>query len=340
MALLSVEQLAGPGYIILNIQRAMNIIALASVVASSVVMLVKTFIVSKFFFFDATSHVITAVAGLFLIVSECSLFRGYFARNWPLLSASHGFVSLGCAMMILGLNLLGNMNKEATSQESLGLPFWRLLVASGILSIVIGFFNIVASYIFRDRSRHITARRVRAKGAISLSEQGDIESYHESLHKDYSINSIKSHHTGSTSTRIGTPPIRNGTPPLRVGTPPIDMGSPKLASPQKESHFAFNFSPANAFRNARNSILPSYHSSPLRVPGNRASSLYSRSTSGESRGWWNTRRKRESVVPDVPVMEISGPTNINQNYAHLTKPSLAHHPSQRGRGSLEKDMEP
>lgn len=47
MALLSVEQLAGPGYIILNIQRAMNIIALASVVASSVVMLVKTFIVSK-----------------------------------------------------------------------------------------------------------------------------------------------------------------------------------------------------------------------------------------------------------------------------------------------------
>lgn len=47
MALLSVEQLAGPGYIILNVMRAMNIITLASVVASSVVMLVKTFIVSK-----------------------------------------------------------------------------------------------------------------------------------------------------------------------------------------------------------------------------------------------------------------------------------------------------
>lgn len=47
MALLSVEQLAGPGYIILNIVRGMNIIALASVVASSVVMLVKTFVVSK-----------------------------------------------------------------------------------------------------------------------------------------------------------------------------------------------------------------------------------------------------------------------------------------------------
>lgn len=47
MALLSAEHLAGPGYIILNVLRGLNIIALASVVASSVVMLVKTFIVSK-----------------------------------------------------------------------------------------------------------------------------------------------------------------------------------------------------------------------------------------------------------------------------------------------------
>lgn len=102
----------------------------------------------QFFFFDATSHVITAIVGLFLIVSECSLFRNFFARNWPLLSPAHGFVTLGCAMMVLGLNMLGNMNKEATSQKSLTLPFWRLLVASGILAIVIGFFNIIAVSLF------------------------------------------------------------------------------------------------------------------------------------------------------------------------------------------------
>ena len=47
MALLSAEHLAGPGYIILNIQRGLNIVALASVVASSIVMLVKTLIISK-----------------------------------------------------------------------------------------------------------------------------------------------------------------------------------------------------------------------------------------------------------------------------------------------------
>lgn len=77
-------------------------------------------------------------------MSECSLFRNFYARNWPLLSSAHGFVTLGCAMMVIGLNMLGNMNKQATSQESLGLPFWRLLLASGILAIVIGFFNVVA----------------------------------------------------------------------------------------------------------------------------------------------------------------------------------------------------
>ena len=55
------EKLAGPGYIILNAIRVMNIISLLAAVAASSVMLVKTFVVSKFFFFDGVSHVITAI---------------------------------------------------------------------------------------------------------------------------------------------------------------------------------------------------------------------------------------------------------------------------------------
>lgn len=46
MALLS-KSLAGPGYIILNIVRVMNIIGLLAVATASVVMLVKTFAISK-----------------------------------------------------------------------------------------------------------------------------------------------------------------------------------------------------------------------------------------------------------------------------------------------------
>lgn len=41
------KSLAGPGYVILNILRIMNIIALLMVIMASWVMIVKTFIVSK-----------------------------------------------------------------------------------------------------------------------------------------------------------------------------------------------------------------------------------------------------------------------------------------------------
>jgi len=41
------RSLAGPGFIVLNTIRVMNIIALLAVIAASWVMLVKTFIVSK-----------------------------------------------------------------------------------------------------------------------------------------------------------------------------------------------------------------------------------------------------------------------------------------------------
>ena len=58
---LSSNSLAVPGYIILNCIRVMNIIWFLAVIAASVVMLVKTSVSSKFFFFDAVTHVLTAV---------------------------------------------------------------------------------------------------------------------------------------------------------------------------------------------------------------------------------------------------------------------------------------
>ncbi len=81
---------------------------------------------------------------VFLIISELSLFKGYFAKNWPIFSPTHGFVGLGTAMIVIGVNMLGNLNNEATSQESLGLSFWRIMISSGILMLILGSINIVA----------------------------------------------------------------------------------------------------------------------------------------------------------------------------------------------------
>lgn len=46
-------------------------------------------------------------------------------------------------MVVLGVSTLGNLNKEATSQESLGLAFWRIVISSGIVIIIIGVINVV-----------------------------------------------------------------------------------------------------------------------------------------------------------------------------------------------------
>ncbi|KAK5059915.1 hypothetical protein LTR84_009798 [Exophiala bonariae] len=168
------RSLLGAGYVVLNIIRAMNIIAFLSIIAASSVMLVKTFIVSKFFFFDACEHVIRIIMGGFLILTELPLFKTYVSRNWPLFSHRSGFVMLGFVMIFLGISILGNLNKEATSQKSLGLPFWRVVIASGIVVLVMGPINILASYIFRDKESHLTARQVRSHGAVA-SHKADVE---------------------------------------------------------------------------------------------------------------------------------------------------------------------
>lgn len=58
---LSTKNLNGPGYIILNGIRGMNVVALLAVITASIVMLAKISTDTKLFFFDAVSHVVTAV---------------------------------------------------------------------------------------------------------------------------------------------------------------------------------------------------------------------------------------------------------------------------------------
>lgn len=78
----------------------------------------------------------------FLIVSELSVFRAYFDRNWPLLGEDSGFVTLGATMVLLGISTLGELNNQSTRQKEIGLPFWKLILGAGVVSIVIGTLNI------------------------------------------------------------------------------------------------------------------------------------------------------------------------------------------------------
>ena len=55
------ESLAGPGYVILNVIRALNIIVFLDIIAACAVMLVKIHILNGFFFFQAVTHAVIAV---------------------------------------------------------------------------------------------------------------------------------------------------------------------------------------------------------------------------------------------------------------------------------------
>lgn len=82
-----------------------------------------------------------------------------------MLSENAGLSFLGVTMIVLGFDTLGNLNKPATSVQNLGLPLWRVVIAGGILSALLGLFNIIAGFIFCDRRNEITSRQVRSYGA-------------------------------------------------------------------------------------------------------------------------------------------------------------------------------
>ena len=163
-------------------------------------MLVKTFIISKFYFFDACEHVIRIIISGkyishswlvmsnhpsgFLILTELPLFKSYVSRNWPLFSHRSGFVMLGFAMVFLGNSVLGNMNKEATSQESLGLAFWRVVIAAGIIALVMGPVNILAvsqlphsmilSLTNHRATSSVTPAQISPPGKFALTAQSQV----------------------------------------------------------------------------------------------------------------------------------------------------------------------
>lgn len=167
--------LAGAGYVVLNGIRVLNIITLLTIAGASGVLLAKTFNIDGFGFFAALGHVMRIVFTIFLGLSELT-FRNYFIKNWPLFSPKHGFVMLGFSFLFLGINIFGELSHREARQEKLGMPFWQLTLAAGILAIIMAAFNLISSYVFRDSTNNITARQVRAHGAAAANHKADVES--------------------------------------------------------------------------------------------------------------------------------------------------------------------
>ncbi|KAJ9165197.1 hypothetical protein NKR19_g566 [Coniochaeta hoffmannii] len=164
------SKVRGSGHLILNVLRALTIIGLVAIMGSSWAMIVLSGLTGKFFFFDTISHFFVFLFAVFLTITEVNLFQRYFSDNWPVFSVSHSLAWLGVLMIVLGCQVLGNLDKDKYSRENLTLPIWRLVLASGILAITFGFINIVASIIFRDGNQGITARHIRKDGSLATAD--------------------------------------------------------------------------------------------------------------------------------------------------------------------------
>ncbi|KAJ5542045.1 hypothetical protein N7461_008048 [Penicillium sp. DV-2018c] len=180
------ESLAGPGYVILNVLRALNIIALTDLIAACAVMLVKINMLNSFFFFEAVTHAVVALVSIFLIISELPILQTYFDNHWPMFGQQSSFYSLGGIMMILGVSTLGNLNSKAMTQESIGMTFWQIIISAGILAMIASVLNVLASFIFNDSETQVSARQVRADGAVApqkaMSRSSSSTHSHRTLH--------------------------------------------------------------------------------------------------------------------------------------------------------------
>lgn len=73
-------------------------------------------------------------------------------------------------MILLGTDILRNLREEIIKKGedvnqvdlgTLGAISWPLVLSSGILSLLLGFFNIIATYVFCDKAQVITGRQMR-----------------------------------------------------------------------------------------------------------------------------------------------------------------------------------
>jgi len=288
-------------------------------------------------FFEAVSHVITAVMSIILILTELSLFRGWFQRHWPTLSHSHGFVTLAAAMFVISITLLGDLNSDVTSQEALGLPFWQVVMAAGILMFILAFVNLFASFIFRDAPQGITARQVRAQGAVAVHKTP--------VHKSsFGGSSHESEFHSPSAPELAQIYLAQDRTPKTHKSGAIGNAFRILTGGEKRDS---------------SSVLPSYQTAAAAStpPKEHYLGIYSADESPASkysRGTACTKKKVLSgfmgrggagrasrLGPQLPInvspsdhhppMEITAPLNVNPQFAHLIqRPDSAMHPSRTG----------
>lgn len=184
----------GVGMIALQALRILTIIGLTAATASCWIMMVKVGKDKTYFVFESASLFFLSLVCIFLAISEFPVIKfvkDYYRNSWPRFSDRHGLTWLGCAMLLIGCNLLGRLNQPAYDAKKLGDSFFQLVLASGVLTVTFGALNVVCSLTWRDGKNGINARDVRSKGSLASPQQHSLPDYYSSTSRASSVRDEK-----------------------------------------------------------------------------------------------------------------------------------------------------
>ncbi|KAG6004805.1 hypothetical protein E4U21_000761 [Claviceps maximensis] len=181
------------GMFVLQILRVFSVITLLALATSCWVIVIKVNKDRPFFVFECASLAFTSIISVFLLVSELPgrFIKQYYRQAWPVLSDFHGHLWYGLAMVMLGCNMLGNLNKPANDKENLGPHYFKLVLASSILCLIFGCLYIISAGIWRDGKEGINSRDIRDHGALAKNERETLPDYSSSTASHYTAKDEK-----------------------------------------------------------------------------------------------------------------------------------------------------
>ncbi|KFA50576.1 hypothetical protein S40293_03076 [Stachybotrys chartarum IBT 40293] len=197
----------GVGMIVLQILRAFTVIGLCAAVASCWVLMLHLDQARSWFPFEGASIFFLSLLCLGLIISEfptVNLVKSYIREYFAILGPESGLGWLGSCLVVIGCNLLGKLNQAAFDTRRIGDSYRQLILATGILNLIFGVFNVICTFVWSNRKEGVTARGVRSMGSLAGSPSGplpkfnDISSYKSSVHEEKPKNKFVSMFWGKT----------------------------------------------------------------------------------------------------------------------------------------------
>lgn len=248
----------GWGFVALNVVRACNIIVLATIAVSSAVLMVVAKMPNGYTFFADISMAFLVSTCFFLGLSEIGVWGSWFNRNWPAFGPGRGLTWLGFSLLMMGSHVLGKLSDDRYTQDKMGVIFWNVCMAAGILSFVFGFTNVFMSWFFGKRQGR-NVRTFRSTGAIEPDEPWHDDSYSTKASRSTHEERPKSKWTNKFSKRLSQISSPFASADAEKGYPPVNRGSPIAPEIQRPPTLQHPFHRRGSLAYSEASHLPNPH---------------------------------------------------------------------------------